>query len=90
MLVSILLRLRPEALAAGEVVGRAEIVETGVKAVVHDVEELLAFLKGAAGAAGAERSGVEWGGRGQRGPAPGPAAAAGPRRDLQGAPSTRL
>jgi hypothetical protein len=46
MTISLLLRLVPEALAAGRLAGEAQHVETGKRAVVRDVDELIAFLRG--------------------------------------------
>jgi hypothetical protein len=43
--ISLLLRLAPEALAAGRLAGEAQHVESGKRAVVRDVDELIAFLR---------------------------------------------
>jgi hypothetical protein len=42
--VSVVLRLFSHALAGGTLAGEAEVVATGEKRVVQNVEELLAFL----------------------------------------------
>jgi hypothetical protein len=62
MTVSVLLRLVPESLRAGAIVGEAELVETGERALVRDVAELVEFLK----RTGSAR---RWAGRGESGPA---------------------
>ena len=46
MRISILMRLTEEALVDGRLCGPVEIVETGERAVVRDVTELLAFVNG--------------------------------------------
>jgi len=43
--VSILLRLLPEPLAHGRLVGRVEVVETGERTVVRSVDELVSLLR---------------------------------------------
>jgi hypothetical protein len=45
MTISLVLRVAPEALAAGRLAGEAEVVETGERTVVRDAEELVAFLR---------------------------------------------
>jgi hypothetical protein len=45
MTISLLLRVAPEALAAGRLAGDAQHVESGKRAVVKDAEELIAFLR---------------------------------------------
>lgn len=47
MSVSVLLRLMPTALTEGRVAGHAEIVDTGESVVFKDLEEMVAFLRGA-------------------------------------------
>jgi hypothetical protein len=46
MTISLVLRIAPEALAAGRLAGEAEVVETGERVVVRDADELVAFLRG--------------------------------------------
>lgn len=46
MTVSVVLRLAPAALDAGRLAGEAELVATGERRVVRNVEELMAFLAG--------------------------------------------
>lgn len=48
MLSAFVLRLRPDTLAHGELVGEVEDVETGLRVVVRSAEELFAFLRGTA------------------------------------------
>jgi hypothetical protein len=43
--ISLVLRLAPEALAAGRLAGEAELVETGERTVIRDAGELVAFLR---------------------------------------------
>jgi hypothetical protein len=50
MTISLVLRVAPEALAAGRLAGEAELVQTGARAVVRDAAELIAFLREAEGA----------------------------------------
>ena len=45
MLATFVLRLVPDALAEGRIVGVVEEVETGRRAVVRDLDELRAFLR---------------------------------------------
>jgi hypothetical protein len=45
MTISLLLRVVPEALAAGRLAGEAQHVESGKRAVVRDADELIAFLR---------------------------------------------
>jgi hypothetical protein len=49
--ISVILNLSPQALSAGRLAGRAEIVATGEQQLVRSAAELVAFL--------AERSGGE-------------------------------
>jgi hypothetical protein len=46
-MVSVLLRLAPEALAEGRLSGEATLVQTGDRALVRDADELIVFLSGA-------------------------------------------
>lgn len=53
-MMSFVLRLVGDALEEGEVVGSVESVGTGARAVVHDMDELVAFLSSeATGTSGA-------------------------------------
>lgn len=45
MTISILLRLKPDAMGEGRVAGHAEIVETGQSVMFKDLDEVLAFLR---------------------------------------------
>lgn len=45
MTISLLLRVAPEALAAGRLAGEAELVETGERTIVRDADELIAFMR---------------------------------------------
>ncbi|GEM_PF-4967471 len=54
MNVSVLLRLLPEPLARGCLVGEVEVVRTGQRALVRSVEELVAYLQGVASPAATE------------------------------------
>lgn len=45
MIVSVLLRLVPGAMAAGRIAGHVRVVETGDELVVRDVDELVWFLR---------------------------------------------
>lgn len=51
MRISVLLRLAPAAVASRQLAGEAEVVATGERAVIRNVEELLAFLAASAKAA---------------------------------------
>lgn len=46
MTVTLVLRLVRECLDAGSIVGQAECVETGERATVRSISELLAFARG--------------------------------------------
>ena len=46
MTIALVLRVAPEALAAGRLAGEAELVETGERAVVRNADELVAFVRG--------------------------------------------
>ena len=43
--IALVLHLAPAALAVGRIAGEAEIVQTGARALVRDVDELVAFLR---------------------------------------------
>lgn len=51
MIVSFVLRLVADRLVEGVTVGHVEAVDTGERAVVRDVDELVGFLRGVATAA---------------------------------------
>lgn len=53
MLVSFVLRVRPEMLAAGDLVGEVEEVESGVRYALRSSTELIGLCQRAVGAAGA-------------------------------------
>jgi hypothetical protein len=46
MTIALVLRVAPEALAAGRLAGEAELVGTGARVVVRDAAELVAFARG--------------------------------------------
>jgi hypothetical protein len=58
MNVSVLLRLLREPLAAGRLVGEVEVVDTGERTVVRDVEQLVDYLRACVGGDGTEIEGV--------------------------------
>jgi hypothetical protein len=51
MNVSVLLRLLPEPLARGHLVGEVEVVRTGERVLVKSTEELVVYLQGVASTA---------------------------------------
>ena len=61
MTVSVVLRLAEQALAAGQLAGEVEVVETGERRVVRDAEGLVTFLASRALSA-AETPGTAHGG----------------------------
>jgi len=54
-MMSFVLRLVGDALEEGDVVGSVESVGTGARAVVHDMDELVAFLSSEAATTSASR-----------------------------------
>ncbi|HEX5266623.1 MAG TPA: hypothetical protein VFW24_07605 [Acidimicrobiales bacterium] len=45
MLISFVLRLRPDGLAAGEIVGEVEDIESGARHAVRETADLVAFCR---------------------------------------------